>query len=185
MRKTVIILTVISIFVLISNFVEATDKAEVDAKIKKVASYLDKPEGPGADGKIMFTLLLEAILQAAPETGFPPEFTENMEKAKNISDSKSLIHPDGVVYLHKAYRLVNSGNDFQMPSSISEIQDVVNYVKMELATARKNLKVGKTDSCVKKLLEIAVMIVTPLHQKDYSPLNVMNVKQNFGFMKQI
>ncbi|MDH5384225.1 MAG: hypothetical protein OEY18_05905, partial [Candidatus Aminicenantes bacterium] len=68
MRKTVIILTIISIIVLISNFVEAADKAEVDAKIKKVASYLDKPEGPGADGKIMFTLLLEAILQAAPET---------------------------------------------------------------------------------------------------------------------
>jgi len=51
-----------------------------------------------------------------------------------------------------------------MPSSISKIQDAVNYGKMELATARKNLKVGKTDSCVKKLLEIAVMIVTPIHR---------------------
>lgn len=170
MRKTVIILTVISIFVLISNCVEATDKAEVDAKIKEVASYLDKPGGPGSDGKIMFTLLLEAILQVAPETGFPPEFTENIEKAKDFSDSTSLFYPDGAVYLHKAYRLVNSGNDFQMPSSFFDIQDAVNYVKMELATARKNLKVGKTDSCVKGLLEIALIIVIPLHQKDYSPL---------------
>ncbi|NIO48214.1 MAG: hypothetical protein GTN73_02065 [Candidatus Aminicenantes bacterium] len=164
MRKTVIILAVISIFVFISNCVESTDKAEVDAKIKEVASYLDKPGGPGSDGKIMFTLLLEAILQVAPETGFPPEFIENIEKAKDVSDSTSLFYPDGVVYLNKAYRLVNSGNDFQMPSSISEIQDAVNYVKMELATARKNLKVGKTDSCVKGLLEIALMIVIPIHQ---------------------
>jgi hypothetical protein len=165
MRKTVFILTIILIFVLISNFVKAADKAEIDEKIKKVASYLDKPEGPGSDGKIMFTLLLEAILEATPETGFPPLFAESMEKAKDISDSTSLFNPDGAVYLHKAYRLVNSGNDFQMPSSISEIQDAVNYAKMGLAEARKNLKIGKTGLCVKKLLEIAVMIVTPMHKK--------------------
>ena len=73
------------------------------------------------------------------------------------------MRSDGPVYLHKAYRLINDGKDFQMPSSISEIQDAVNYAKMELASARKDLKVGKTDSCVKRLLEIAVMIVTPMH----------------------
>ena len=73
------------------------------------------------------------------------------------------MRSDGAVYLHKAYRLINDGKDFLMPSSISEIQDAVNYAKMELASARKDLKVGKTDSCVKRLLEIAVMIVTPMH----------------------
>jgi hypothetical protein len=163
MRKTVFILTILSIFIFMSVLAEATDKAEVNAKIKKIASYLDKPGDPGSDGKIMLTLLLEAILETAPDTGFLPEFTENMEKAKDISDSTSLFNPDGAVYLHKAYRLINDGKDFQMPSSISEIQDAVNYAKMELASARKDLKVGKTDSCVKRLLEIAVMIVTPMH----------------------
>lgn len=164
MRKTLFILTVLSILVLIVNFVEPVDKSEVDAKIKKIASYLEKPGGPGSDGKIMFTLLLESILQAAPETGFPPEFTENMKKAKEISDSTSLFDPNGVVYLHKAYRLINSGRDFQMPDSISEIQDAVNYGKMVLATARKNLTVDKIDDCVRNLLEIAVMIVTPKYR---------------------
>jgi hypothetical protein len=163
-RKTLFILTVLSILVLIVNFVEPVDKSEVDAKIKKIASYLEKPGGPGSDGKIMFTLLLESILQAAPETGFPPEFTENMKKAKEISDSTSLFDPNGVVYLHKAYRLINSGRDFQMPDSISEIQDAVNYGKMVLATARKNLTVDKIDDCVRNLLEIAVMIVTPKYR---------------------
>jgi hypothetical protein len=163
-RKTLFILTVLSILVLIVNFVEPVDKSEVDAKIKKIASYLEKPGGPGSDGKIMFTLLLESILQAAPETGFPPEFTENMKKAKEISDSTSLFDPNGVVYLHKAYRLINSGRDFRMPDSISEIQDAVNYGKMVLATARKNLTVDKIDDCVRNLLEIAVMIVTPKYR---------------------
>ena len=164
MRKTVFILALICIFVLMSGFVEATDQTDVDTKIKQVASYLDKPGGPGSDGKIMFALLLEAILQAAPDTGFLPEFVENMKKAKEIADSTSLFNPDGVVYLHKAYRLINSGNNFQMPGSISEIEDAVNYIRMELATARKNLKVGQMDACVKILLNVAVMIVTPMHR---------------------
>jgi hypothetical protein len=164
MRKTIFILAFVFIFLFAFGFARSTEKADVGAKIKQIASYLEKPGGPGSDGKIMFTLLLEAILLVAPDTGFPPEFVENMEKAKEISDSKSLFDPDGVVYLHKAYRLANSGNDFQVPDSIKEIQDAVNYIRMELATAEKNLRVGKADDGVRKLLGAAVMIVTPMQR---------------------
>jgi len=165
MRKTIFIFAILSFFIFMSVLAEASDLSEVDAKIEKVASYLDKPDGPGSDGKIMFTLLLEAILEAAPDTSFPPEFTDNMEKAKDISDTTSFFNPDGAVYLNKAYRLINNGKDHQMPSSVSKIQDAVNYAKVELASARKDLKVGKIDSCVKRLLDIAVMIVTPMHRE--------------------
>lgn len=164
-KKTVLILATISIFVLLFNFAEATEKIEIDTKIKKIASYLNMPGGPGADGEIMFNLLLEAILEAAPKTGFPPEFFESIEKAKGISDSTSFLNPDCFVYLHKAYRLVNSGNDFQMPGCISEVQDAVNYVKIELAAARENLKTDNPDGCVKKLLIVTIMIVTPMHAR--------------------
>ncbi|MFC2165250.1 hypothetical protein ACFLT2_09670 [Acidobacteriota bacterium] len=164
MRKTVFILAILSIFIFMSVLSGATDKDEVAAKIKKIASYLDKPEVSGSDGVIMFTLLLEAILEAAPDTSFPPEFTENMEKANDIADTTSLFNPDGIAYLSKAYRLINNGKDHQMPDSISEIQDAVDYAKMELTSARKDLKAGKIDSCVKRLLDIAVMIVTPMHK---------------------
>ena len=165
MRKTAFILAVLSIFILISVLSGATDLSKVDSKIKKVASYLDTPGGPGSNGKIMFTLLLESILDIAPDTTYPPEFTANMEKAKEIADTTSVFNPDGIDYLNKAYRLINDGKDHQMPDSISEIQDAVDYAKMELASARKDLKAGKTDSCVNRLLDIAVMIVTPMHKK--------------------
>jgi hypothetical protein len=164
MKKTIFILTLIFGFALLPSLVKAADQTDVDAKIKQIASYLDKPGGPGEDGKTMVTLLLETILQAAPETGFSPEFVENMNKAKEISDSTSVLNPDGIVYLHKAYRLAHSGNDFEMPGSIREIQDAVNYIRMELASARKSLKAGKTDACIKTLIEVALMIVTPVYR---------------------
>ena len=165
MRKAVFILVTLSIFVFASVPAESTDLSQVDAKIKKITSYLDKPGGPGSDGKIMFALLLEAILETTPDTSFPPEFSENMEKAKEIADSTSLLNPDGKDYLDKAYRLINDGKDYQMPSSISSIQDAVENAKIELNSARKDLKAGKTDSCVIKLLGVAVMIVTPMHKE--------------------
>ncbi len=165
MKKTLCILAILLIFTFMFALADATDLSEVDAKIEKISSYLETPGGPGSEGKIMFTLLLEAILETVPDTSFPPEFADNMEKAKDISDTTSLLNPDGAAYLNNAYRLINDGKDHQMPSSVSKIQDAVNYAKVELASARKDLKAGKIDSCVKRLLDIAVMIVTPMHKR--------------------
>jgi hypothetical protein len=165
MKKTLLILAVLTIFVLMSDLAEAVEKDSVAAKIKKIASYLDKPKGPGSEGVAMFNLLLEAILEAAPDTNFPPEFTENMKKAKEISDTESFLSPDGVVYLRKARRLINDGEEFKIPSSISEIQDAVNYAQIELGWARKYIDLGKNEDCIRKLLDVAVMIVTPMHKE--------------------
>jgi len=165
-RKTLFILSVLSIFIWIVSFVEGTDRSDLVAKIEKIKSCLERPGGPGPDGDMMFTWLLESILQAAPETGFPPEFTENMRRAKEITYTKSLFNPDGFVYLNKAYRIINDGHDFQMPGSISDIQDAVNYARVKLASARENLKVYKIDidACVKDLVCVAVMIMAPSHE---------------------
>lgn len=163
MKKTGSIMIVSFLIGLMTSPVLSWDKSAVDEKIKDIAAYLDKPGGPGSDGKIMFSLLLEAILEAAPETDFPPEFSANMEKAKQLADSTSIFNPDGIVYLHKAYRLINGGEDFIFPESINEIQDAANYIRMELAASRKNIRVDQMESCIKGLLKVAIMIVTPMH----------------------
>jgi hypothetical protein len=144
------------------NAVEANDLQAVDAGIKRIMSYLDKPGGPGEDGKIMFQMLLDILPQIAVEKTFSLDFTRNLEKAKVIFKSTSIFNPDGIAYLQKAYQQINSGKIFQMPDSIKSIQDAVNYIKVELANARKDLAAGQTKSCGQRLLEIAVMIVTPM-----------------------
>ena len=164
MKKTAFMLGLIFFFVFMPNLGAAADQTSIDAKIEQVISILDKPEGPGEDGITMVTLLIGVIAEAAPETGFPPEFAENMKKAKEISDSTSVLNQDSIAYLHKAYRPINSGSDFEFPSSIKKIQDAVNHIKGELATAREKLKSGQIDACVKILLEVTLMIVTPIQR---------------------
>jgi hypothetical protein len=90
------------------------------------------------------------------------EFGENIEKAKEIFEAKSILDPEGVGHLRKAYRLIHSGKDFEMPSQISSIEDAVEYAKVRLAAARKDLKAGRFDECVQKLVEFTVMVVTPM-----------------------
>ncbi len=166
MRKTACFLSVLSILILIVNAIEAMDKSKVDAKIKGVSSYLERPGGPGSCAKIMFTSLIESILQVGSGTEFPPEFIKSIEKAKQISDSTSVFDPDGVACLKRAYRLINSDHDFQMAGNISGIQDVVNYAKTLLDAARTNLKADNLKECVKSLLDVTMMILTPIQRVD-------------------
>lgn len=165
MRKTLFILTILTIFISMSLMAETVDKDSVAAKIKEIASYLDKPGGPGSDGILMFHMLLDAIIEITPDTRFDPEFMENMKKAREIAENESFLDPDGVVYLHKARRMINKGEDFTMPSSISEIKDAVNYARIELGWARKYIDLGNKEGCIRKLLDVAVMIVTPMQKE--------------------
>jgi hypothetical protein len=93
MRKTPFIFLVLSIFILMVSIGEGAFASELNAKIMTIKSYMVKPGGLGPDGEVKFTLLLETILQAAPETHYPQEFTEIMVKAKELTDYKFL--PDG------------------------------------------------------------------------------------------
>ena len=142
---------------------EGADKAQIDEKITKAISYLGKPGDSDSDGKMTFKLIMDAISLAAHETKYPSEFGKNVEKAKSIFDATSILNPEGLVHLRKSYRLIHSGKDFEMPSHISSIADAVDYAKVQLAAARKDLDADKADECTRKLVEIAVMIVTPMH----------------------
>lgn len=51
-----------------------------------------------------------------------------------------------------------------MPGSISRIEDAVEYARKQPHAARKYLKLGEIDKCANILTEIAILIVTPMHE---------------------
>jgi hypothetical protein len=164
MMKRFISPAVVLVCFFLAGQVEAADKAEIDAKLKEAVSYLGDTDDPES-GKKTFELVMEAISLAASQTTFPPEFGENIDKANDIFESTSIVNSEGTAKLRESYQLINSGKKFEMPSSISSISDAVDYGKVQLAAARKDLKADNVDACVRKLVEIAVMIVTPMHRQ--------------------
>jgi len=164
MKNRLFIFMVITLIVFSTGRTEAiTDTEKIDAKIKKAADYCLDPES-GKDCNEGFKFLVDAIIMAAPGTEFPAEFGEKMSEAKNLFDSTSIFHEKGIALLNECFNLINSGKEFQMPDSISSIEDAVEYARIKIDAARKYLKQGETSECVKILLEVAVMIVTPMEK---------------------
>lgn len=140
---------------------EVTNTEKIDSRIKRaIDSWVDPKY---FDSCITgFKLLMDAIIIAAPETGFPAEFKENMSKARKLFNSSSVLNPEGFALLNDSYRMINSGKDFQMPADLSNSDDTLKYASQRAEMVREHLKQGQTRECIKILLEIVIMYVTPV-----------------------
>jgi hypothetical protein len=160
MRKTALALVAGVVLLFWSTPIEAADKAAIDDQIEKALACLDDRSAPDS-GRVMVLSLVNAIALAAPETSFGEELGDQTANARKTLATTSIFNPDGVDCLHKSYRLTHSGKNFQMPDSVVEISDAVDYGKKLLAAAREDLKSGKMNESVQKLLEVTVMVLTP------------------------
>jgi hypothetical protein len=162
MRNKLSIFMVIALIAFLSVCTKvAADTEKIDAKIKRAIDSWRDPKSFDSC-QTGFTLLVDAIVMAAPETEFPAELGEKISKAKKLFNSSSVFNEKGIALLNESYILVTSGKEFQMPDSITSIKRAEEYALEQLDAAREYLKQGKVDECVKILLEIAVMIVTPV-----------------------
>ena len=151
------------VFVLISMSCSRTvsDREKIDTKINRAIDSWADPKL--FDSCITgFKLLVDAIIIAAQSTEFPAEFGENMSKAKKLFDSRSVLDTEGFALLNDSYRLINSGKDFQMPDHFSNPDEMIEYACKKAEAAREHLKQGRNQECVKILLEIVIVNVTPV-----------------------
>lgn len=164
MKKMIIFMSMILLLFSSCQTKAAKDTEEIEAKIKLAKDYLLSQEGPGEDAKEGFKLLVEAIEMASADTGFPSDFGEKISEARRLFESNSIFDQQGVALLKESYMLLNAGEAFQMPQSISSIQQAVDYARQLIDSSRENLKKGEIDECARGLLEVAMMVVTPMRQ---------------------
>ncbi len=166
MRNKIFVLVLLFVVMLSMNWTRVTvDVEKIDAKIDAAMSHFFGPATPGADSKKGFISLINAIEMAAPHTGFGEEFTDKIKKANTLFKSTSIFNEDGVALLHGGYIAINSGQDFEMPKEISSIEDARDYARKQVVSAKKYLKESDYDKSVKLLMEVAVMIVTPMKRE--------------------
>lgn len=156
-----VFLFILCILVSASCSREVSIAEKIDARIKRAIDSWVDPKS--FDSCITgFKLLVDAVIIAAPETGFPAEFKENMSKAKKLFNTSSVLNREGLALLNDSYRMINSGKDFQMPADLSNPDDALKFASQRAEMARELLKQGQTRECVKILLEIVIMYVTPV-----------------------
>ena len=165
MRKRMFIFMSV-VFLLFGSCQEkaATDEGDIDAKIQSAKDFLLSREGPGKDAKKGFRLLMEAIEMASSETEFPASLGKKISEARRLFESNSIFDQKGIALLRESYLMANDGIEFQIPEDISSIQQAVEFARQLISSSRRLLKQGKNDECVKDLLEVALMVVTPMEK---------------------
>jgi hypothetical protein len=141
------------------------DIEKIQTKIDAAMSHFFGPATPDADAKKGFIYLIDAIELAAPHTEFGEEFAEKIKEANTLFKSTSIFNEDGVAYLHGGYMAINSGKDFEIPKEIGSIEDARDYARKQVVSAKNYLKEKNFDKSVRLLMEVAVMVVTPMEKK--------------------
>jgi hypothetical protein len=138
------------------------DAEKIDAKIKLAGDLLLAKQPSDKDCKDGFLSLVEAIALAAPNTSFPAVLGEKVIKAESLFKTTSIFNQEGVALLNECFVLAHSGKKFSVPAEITSIATAAEYSRRQLQAARAQNQQGKADECAKILIEIAVMIVTPM-----------------------
>jgi hypothetical protein len=147
---------------------KSPSRVSLEEKIQRaLAALLDSQDS--ASKTRGFLLLLEAIEDASAGTEFAPEFREKIHSAREFCGQNSILDQNGEKALREAYALINAGREFQMPAEISSIEQAVQYGREKFAAALKALKDADMADAAKSLLEVAVMVVTPMEAQRASP----------------
>jgi hypothetical protein len=162
MKNKVCVLVAITLLAFSFGWAAIKDAEKIDAKIKLAGDLLLEKQPSDKDCKDGFLSLVEAITLAAPDTSFPAVLGEKMTKAKSLFEKTSIFNQEGFALLNECFALTHSGQKFSMPAEITSIATAIEYARRQLQSARAQIQQGKADECAKILIEIAVMIVTPM-----------------------
>jgi hypothetical protein len=142
---------------------DLTKAEKMEMLLKKFSDYLIE-KNVFADCKDGYKYLLEAILLAAADTQLSGEFRALVTEASQIFKKTSIFNPEGVTLLHKAYALKHGGEGFKMPPNIVNGEDAEDYSRKSVQGAIKAYQEGKPEKTVKLLIEMALLVVTPIEK---------------------
>jgi hypothetical protein len=133
-------------------------------KIQKAASLLLDSE-KSEDMTQGFLLLVESIDLAAAGGSFPAGFQDEIRGALGILRRTSILDQQAGEKLRKAYGLLNEGKSFQIPAEISSIDQAVEYGRVQIGSALEKVNAGKSGDAVRPLLEVILMVITPMEAR--------------------
>ncbi len=131
---------------------------DVHRQVDRAVRLLLSP-GSGDEQCKGLVSLLDAIVQAAPAARLGGTWPEKVKAARDSVAGGRL--GDSVVLLADSYRDVH-GKPFKMPASIRSLTDATGYIRGQLASITLLLEQGRADEAVRRMLEVAVIIVTPM-----------------------
>ena len=166
-RPTLILILILFLITVLSCSQDLTKTEKMEKLLKKFSDYLIE-KNVFADCKDGYKYLLEAIQLAAVDAQLPDEFANHITQASQIFKKTSIFNPEGVGLLHKAYAVAHDGEGFKVPAGIVYGKDAEDYSRKSVQAAIKAFKENQPERTIKLLVELAIMIVTPIQENPAS-----------------
>ena len=153
----------VMLIVPVNGFAHGKGK-DVNTLLNKASDYLLGKSESERDGKKGFAFLMEAIIEITPQCSFPADFHKKMQKAFQYMKKTSILAPEGMTALKECYRMINNNREYKLPK-FDKIKEAVEIAKKLMVKSRINLKKNNPDAAVKSLMEVAIMVITPVKKK--------------------
>lgn len=171
MAKKAFILTVI-ITMLISTLSGAfIGLKDTKAKITEASEVFFNPNASQTQDKILDSLfqLLDVAASITTVSEYKDDIKYRIDVAKELFKDDSLFNEKARQYLSFAYRMMTNGQKYQKPKELdvfvtpAEAQEkAMKYAKTLVEKALSELEDGNPGETAKLLLELVLMVVTPI-----------------------
>jgi hypothetical protein len=142
------------------------------ARIKEASSvFLNAADASITKAKILNALLelLDITVSLNQETQYGAEIKYRIDVAKDIFQKNSIFDDKARQYLSFAYRMMTNGKRYEKPKELDEFvtpaeaqEKARKYAKKLVDEALTRLEEGNKGETAKLLLELVLMIVTPI-----------------------
>jgi hypothetical protein len=176
MANKIIVLFLIPIVLFSSNTTLCTEKENIKDKIIQAVDIWFNP-GPSVKMENMLDSLFQ-LLDIAGSITTAVEYKEDInyriDVAKELFKEDSIFNEKARQYLSFAYRMMTNGKKYQKPEDLDVFvtpdeaqQKAVKYAKNLIEKALSELDAGHPGETAILLLEMVLMIVSPIEGEDF------------------
>lgn len=113
--------------------------------------------------------LLDVAVTLTSTSKYKDEIRHHIDVARNLIKNDSIFNEKARQYLSLAYRMITNGQKYQKPEELDEFvtpseaqEKAIKYARGLIEKALAELKSDRKEDTAKVLLELVLMIITPI-----------------------
>lgn len=172
MKKEILVL--LAVLGMFFTFLSGVETAPEDTKariIEATQTFLGPPDPSITQAKIVSALheLLDIAASINPDFQYKDEIKYRIDIAKELLKEDSIFNEKARQYLSFAYRMMTDGKKYEKPAELDEFvtpaeaqEKARKYAQKLVDEALVHLEEGNKEETARLLLELVLMIVTPI-----------------------
>lgn len=165
-RRFLVAITAGLTVLLAQSPVAAVETETPISHIDRAMRLLLAPAATERDCRDGFISLLDALTAVAPAAPSAEACQTRLSEARTRIARTSILDPQADTLIRDCYRDLHRGVPFRVPDGVRTMTEAVAYCRTGLESAKGSLRKGAGDEAFSRILDVTILIVTPLERSD-------------------